>query len=218
MEVQMRKWIPVLIVVVAVAASVLMYPQLPEKIPTHWNMSGEITGWSSRFWGAWMMPVILAATWLLMRALPHIDPRRANYASFMGAYETIIIAVMLLLLGVHVLVLEAATGRAISLERLLPAGIGLLFIVMGMVLPRLHSNWFVGIRTPWTLSSDLSWKQTHRVGGYLFMTVGVITVLTALAIPALTLRILFCSSLVMVVFVFVYSYVVWKNDPARSVT
>lgn len=214
----MRKWIPVLIVVVAMAASVIVYPQLPERIPTHWNMSGEITGWSSRFWGAWMMPLILAGTWVLMRAIPLIDPRRANYANFMGAYETIIIAVMVLLLGVHMLVLGAATGRAISLERILPAGIGLLFIVMGMVLPRLQSNWFVGIRTPWTLSSDLSWEQTHRVGGYLFMAVGAISVLTALAAPALTFKVLFCSALVTVVFLFVYSYLVWKNDPARSVT
>ncbi|HZK78926.1 MAG TPA: SdpI family protein, partial [Gemmatimonadaceae bacterium] len=170
------------------------------------------------FWGAWMMPLVLACTWLLMRALPHIDPRRDNYLKFMGAYETIIIAVMLLLLGVHVMVLASATGRAISLERVLPAGLGLLFIVVGAVLPRVHPNWFVGIRTPWTLSSDLSWERTHRVGGYLFMAVGTITVLTALVAPALTFKILFCAALVVVVFVFVYSYVVWKNDPARSTT
>lgn len=218
MEVQMRKWIPVLIVLVAVAASAIMYPQLPERMPTHWSRAGEINGWSSRFWGAWMMPLILAGTWLLMRALPHIDPRRDNYANFRGAYETIIIAVMLLLLGVHVLVLESATGRAISFERLVPAGVGLMFIVMGTVLPKIHPNWFVGIRTPWTLSSDLSWKETHRVGGYLFIAVGVITLLTAVAVPALTFKILFGAALAIVVFVFAYSYMVWKKDPARSTT
>jgi uncharacterized membrane protein len=212
----MRKWIPVLIVLIAVAASAVMYPHLPERMPTHWSRTGEVNGWSSRFWGAWMMPLVLAGTWLLMRALPHIDPRRDNYANFRGAYETIIIAVMLLLLGVHVMVLEAASGRAISFERVVPGAIGVLFIVVGAVMPRIQSNWFVGIRTPWTLSSDLSWKKTHRVGGYLFMAVGALTVLAALVVPALTFKILFAAALVMVTFVFWYSYSVWKTDPARS--
>lgn len=214
----MRKWIPVLIVLIAVVASAIVYPQLPERVPTHWSRTGEITGWSSRFWGAWMMPLVLAGTWLLMRILPHIDPRGDNYANFRGSYETIIIAVMLLLLGAHVLVLESATGRAISFERLVPAGVGLMFIVMGAVLPRLHPNWFVGIRTPWTLSSDLSWRETHRVGGYLFIAVGAITLLAAVVVPALTFKILLGTALMMVVFLFAYSYIVWKRDPARSAT
>ncbi|HXV17280.1 MAG TPA: DUF1648 domain-containing protein [Gemmatimonadaceae bacterium] len=212
----MRKWVPVLIVLIAVVASAIMYPQLPERMPTHWSRSGEVTGWSSRFWGAWMMPLILAGTWLLMRVLPHIDPRRDNYANFRGAYETIIISVMLLMLAAHILILESAMGRAISFERLVPAGVGLMFIVVGIVLPRLHSNWFVGIRTPWTLSSDLSWKETHRVGGYLFIAVGAVTLLTAVAAPTLTFKVLFAATLIMVTFVFAYSYVVWKRDPARS--
>jgi len=214
----MRKWIPVVIVLIAVAASAFMYPQLPERIPTHWNSAGEINGYSSRFWGAWMMPLILAATWLLMKALPHIDPHRDNYAKFAGAYEAIVIAVMLLLLGVHLLVLESAVGRAVSLDRVLPAGIGLLFIVIGAVLPRVHPNWFVGIRTPWTLSSNLSWERTHKVGGYLFIAVGAITVLTAMIAPTLTFRVLFGAALVMVIFLFAYSYSVWRDDPARSAT
>jgi len=212
----MRKWIPVLVVVAGVAVSVFMYPQLPERIPTHWNTAGQVNGYSSRIWGAWLMPLILAGTWLVMKAVPHIDPRRDNYAKFTGAYETLIIAVMLLLLAVHVLVLTSATGRPVSLERVLPAGLGLLFIVVGAVLPKVHSNWFVGIRTPWTLSSDLSWEKTQKVGGYFFMAVGALTALTALVAPALTFKVLFCSTLVTVVFVFAYSYMVWKSDPARS--
>lgn len=214
----MRKWIPVVIVLVAVAASALMYPQLPERIPTHWDISGHVNGYSSRFWGAWMMPLMLAGTWLVMRAVPHIDPRRENYAKFMGAYETIIIAVMILLLAIHILVLESAVGRTVSLERVLPAGLGLLFIVVGAVLPKVHPNWFFGIRTPWTLSSDLSWERTHHVGGYLFMGVGAITVLTALVAPTLTFKVLLGAALLTVIFVFAYSYNVWKNDPARSAT
>ena len=212
----MRKWIPVLIVIAAVVVSVVVYPQLPETIPTHWDMNGQVNGWSSRFWGAWIMPVILAATWLLMRAIPHIDPRRENYAKFRGAYETLVISVMAVLLGLHIVMLLAATGRNVSLERVLPAGIGALFVVIGTLLPRMEPNWFVGIRTPWTLSSDVSWVRTHRVGGYVFIAIGALTILTALFTPALTFKVLFATALTGVVFLFVYSYMAWKDDPSKS--
>jgi uncharacterized membrane protein len=213
-----RKWIPVIIVLAAVAASIFVYPQLPERVPTHWSTSGEVDGWSSRFWGAWLMPLVLAGTWLLMRAIPHIDPRRENYAKFMNVYEIMVIAVMLLLLGAHLLILAMATGHNVSLTRVMPAGIGGLFIVMGVLLPRVQPNWFVGIRTPWTLSSDLAWERTHRTGGYLFIAAGVLIVLTALLAPALTFKVLLGTALTLVVFLFVYSYIVWKQDPARSAT
>ena len=212
----MRKWIPAVIVIAAVIVSAVLYPQLPERLPTHWNVSGEINGWSGRFWGAWMMPLILAGTWVVMRAIPHIDPRRENYAKFKGAYETMIIAIMLVLLGIHIVVLLAATGRDVSITHALPVGIGALFIVLGIVLPQLKPNWFLGIRTPWTLSSDLAWERTHRIGGYVFMSIGVLTIATSFLASAITFKVLFAAVMLSVAFLFLYSYLVWKDDPAKS--
>lgn len=214
----MRKWIPAIIVVAAVLVSAVMYPQLPERFPTHWNGSGQVNGWSSRFWGAWMMPLLLAGTWVIMRAIPHIDPRKENYAKFKGAYETMIIAIMLVLLGIHITVLMAATGRDVSLARVVPTGIGALFFVLGTMLPKIQPNWFMGIRTPWTLSSDLAWKRTHHVGGYVFMAIGALTIATSLIASAIAFKALFGLAMLAVAFLFLYSYLVWKDDPAKSVT
>jgi len=214
----MRKWIPAIIVVAAVLVSAVMYSQLPERFPTHWNGSGQVNGWSSRFWGAWMMPLVLAGTWVIMRAIPHIDPRKENYAKFKGAYETMIIAIMLVLLGIHITVLMAATGRDVSLARVVPIGIGALFFVLGTMLPKIQPNWFMGIRTPWTLSSDLAWKRTHHVGGYVFMAIGALTIATSLIASAIAFKALFGLVMLAVAFLFLYSYLVWKNDPAKSVT
>ena len=178
----MRKWIQLLIVVAAVIASAVVYPGLPASVPTHWDLSGRPNGWSSRFWGAWLMPIFIVGLWALMRVLPAIDPRRSNYAKFGGAFEGVIVSIMLFMLGMHVIVLRAALGYPVAIERVLPVGIGVLFIAIGNLLPRMRPNWFLGIRTPWTLSSDRVWEKTHRFGGHVFVAAGILMLLSALII------------------------------------
>src|SRR3954464_8244981 len=127
----MRKWIPLLIIVAAVVASAAVYPRLPDSVPTHWDMYGHPNGWSNRFWGAWLMPIILVAMWGFTRVLPAIDPRGSNYVKFGGAFEGIIIALMLFMLGLHIITLRAALGHPVPMERVLPIGMGALFVVVG---------------------------------------------------------------------------------------
>jgi len=176
----MRKWIPLLIIAAAVIASALVYPKLPLTIPTHWDMLGRPNGWSGRLWGAWVMPIFLIVLWAFMRVLPRIDPRGSNYAKFGGAYEGIIVSIMLFMLGMHIIILRAALGYPVAMERVLPIGLGVLFIAIGNLLPRARPNWFIGIRTPWTLSSDRVWEKTHRFGGHVFVGAGILMVLSAL--------------------------------------
>jgi uncharacterized membrane protein len=203
----MRKWIPLLIIAVAIIASAVVYPKLPPSVPIHWDMSGHPNGWSSRLWGAWLMPIILVAIWGLTRVLPAIDPRGSNYAKFGDAFE-----------GMHIITLRAALGHPVAMERVVPIGIGLLFVAIGNLLPRARPNWFVGIRTPWTLSSDRVWEKTHRFGGRVFVLGGILIVLGALvtvqwAHVVMTTVILLCLATVLA-----YSYLEWKREqsPARS--
>jgi uncharacterized membrane protein len=165
----MRKWIPYLLIIAAVVASIVVYPRMPERVPTHWNMAGEVDGWSSRFFAAWLSPVMMAVMLVILRALPHIDPRRANYAKFSGMYEALIMVTMAFMLGIHLMLLSLATGSQVPVARVIPAAVGVFFMIIGAMLPRAHPNWFVGIRTPWTLTSDASWQKTHRLGGALFI-------------------------------------------------
>jgi len=214
----MRKWIPALLIVAAVAVSLVMYPSLPDQITTHWSMSGEPNGWSSRFWGAWLMPLIMAMIWVIMRALPHIDPRRENYEKFRGMYDLVVSALLAFMLGMHVFVLRAATGHAMPIRKVVFIGVGAMFVLIGYALPKVHPNWFVGIRTPWTLTSDLSWERTHRIGGTLFIALGLVSIVSALVAPAASPWFVLGAALLTVVFLFVYSYRVWKDDPVRHST
>jgi uncharacterized membrane protein len=208
----MRKWIPLLIIAAAVVASAIVYPRLPETIPTHWNMDGQPDGWSSRAFGAWITPVLLVGVWALFRVLPAIDPRGANYAKFGGAFEAIIDSLMLFLLGLHIVLLRAGLGHPVQMERIVPFGVGVLLIVIGNLLPRARPNWFVGIRTPWTLSSDRVWEKTHRLGGRLFVAGGFLIAIAALFWVERAQVVLIAVIVANTATVLIYSYLEWKRE------
>jgi uncharacterized membrane protein len=211
----MRKWIPAILILAAVIATIAVYPRLPEQIPTHWSVSGEVNGWSNRLWGAWMLPLMMAVIWLFMRAIPHIDPRKANYEKFSGMYDALVILILTFMLLMHVVILLSATGTVIRMNRVVMPAVGIFIAIMGVLLPRAHPNWFVGFRTPWTLTSDLSWERTHRVGGALFIALGVLIVASTFIAPERAIWLLVVAALGVVAFLFIYSYQVWKQDPSK---
>jgi len=214
----MRKWIPLFIVVAAIVASAAVYQRLPETIPTHWDVNGKVNGWSSRAFGAWITPVLLLGLWALVRILPAIDPRGANYAKFGGAFEAIIESLMLFLLAMHILVLRAGLGQSAPIQRVVPIGVGFLLIVVGNLLPRMRPNWFIGIRTPWTLSSDRVWEKTHRFGGRVFFAGGILIVLSAFASPQAASIILMTVVVLAAAAVLIYSYAEWKREQSTVST
>jgi len=208
----MRKRIPLLIIAVAVIVSAVVYPRLPESFPTHWDMSGQPNGWSGRLLGAWMLPILMVVIWAFLRVLPAIDPRGSNYAKFGGAFEAIIVSIMLFLLGLHIIILRGALGYPMAIQRVVPVGVGVFLAVIGNLLPRARPNWFVGIRTPWTLSSDRVWEKTHRFGGHVFVVGGLLIVLAALLTAQWAQIVLVIVTVVCTATVLIYSYVEWKRE------
>jgi uncharacterized membrane protein len=162
------------------------------------------------------MPLMMAVILVILRALPHIDPRKANYEKFSGVYEIIVSLSMTFMLGMHLMLLAIATGTDMPVARIIPAAVGAFFIVIGVLLPRAHPNWFIGIRTPWTLSSDVAWEKTHRFGGLLFVASGVVTILAALAAPGVATWVLIATAATATISVFAYSFVVWKREKESS--
>ncbi|MFN2636563.1 MAG: SdpI family protein [Gemmatimonadaceae bacterium] len=212
----MRKWIPLLIIAASIIASVLVYPSMPQNVPTHWDLLGRPNGWSSRFWGAWLMPLFLIGSWAVIRILPLIDPRGSNYAKFGGAFEGIIVSVMLFMLGMHMIILRSALGYPVPMERVLPIGLGILFIAIGNLLPRARPNWFVGIRTPWTLSSDRVWEKTHRFGGQVFVAGGIVVLLSGLVMTHWAHVVTFCVISICALAVVIFSYLEWKREQVSA--
>lgn len=209
----MRKWYPTILVAVALAISLAAYGRLPDPMPVHWDIHGQVDGYGSRIVGAFLNPLIMLAIALLIPVLPKIDPRGKSYDKFMPTYFTMMNATITLLFVIHIVALGSAMGLNIPILRLIPAAFGSLFIVLGNLLPRVRPNWMVGIRTPWTLSSDRVWERTHRVGGYLMMGAGVILVVATPFVPAAAAIALIMGGVIVAALgSVIYSYVAWRQE------
>ncbi|MGI9953521.1 SdpI family protein [Moorellaceae bacterium AZ2] len=174
-----QDWPAILILLLMLVAALAVYPYLPERVPIHWNAAGQVDNYSSRAFGAFMLPLMTAGLYILMLVLPLVDPRRENYPKFLGAYRIIRLGLVLFMAVLYSLVLIASLGYAVPMDRVMPALIGLLFILIGNYLPRVRHNYFVGIRTPWTLANEEVWRKSHRFGGMAFVLAGIISISVA---------------------------------------
>jgi uncharacterized membrane protein len=163
-----------------------------------------------------LFPLIALGLYVLLLFMPRIDPGRANYASFAPAYGTVRLVLLLALAALQVLTVMAARGRTFDMTAGVSLVVGALFALLGNLFGKLRPNWFIGIRTPWTLSSKLSWDRTHRAGGWLFIVFGLLLMSTALARSSWYQIAVFAVTGAGVLGLVVYSYLVWKRDPDKT--
>ncbi|HCK98492.1 MAG TPA: hypothetical protein DHW42_00080 [Candidatus Marinimicrobia bacterium] len=186
------------------------------KLPVHWNINGQPDRYAGKFLGLFMMPIVVFIIGLLLFVVPRIEPRQKHIRMSMKAYNLMLIGIVLVFAALHVVVIMNAVGKALSVDKIIPALIGALFIVIGNYMGKVRSNYMLGIKTPWTLSSELSWNKTHRLGGRLFILSGFLIVLSSLlSTGKMTMVILLCLVFGTVIVSFAYSYFIWKKDPDK---
>ena len=209
MKLHRGETLALILVVAAFLISAVLYGRLPEKIPSHWNLRGEVDGYSAKPFGPYVMPAVMAGLFLLFLALPAISPRGFRFESFRAVWGILQSAVLAFLFLIHALVLLSAMGKPVDMTRGIEAGVGLLIAVLGNFLGKVTRNFFVGIRTPWTLASEEVWLRTHRLGGRLFLAAGLAMFVLALAgaSPIVTGLVLGAAVLVSVV----ASYVIYRR-------
>jgi uncharacterized membrane protein len=154
--------------------TIAVYPALPDRIVSHWNAEGQADGYMSKFWGLGLIPLIMTACVALFAVIPRIDPLRKNYEKFRNYYEGFILMFVFFMLVIQVQIILWSSGYQVSPNLTLPVPVGIMFIYLGFLIEKAEQNWFVGIRTPWTLTSKTVWKETHELGGKLFKISGII--------------------------------------------
>lgn len=201
---------------VALAAALLCLPTLPNQIPIHWNAAGEIDGWGGRL-TALLLPAVGLGLNLLFALLPKIDPRRKNYAWFDTAYGAFRLIFALFWLGLVLFTLVSAYRPAALTGRLLLAAVGALFCGLGACMPRFAPNYFVGIRTPWTLDSETVWRRTHLLGGRIWFFGGLVWMPAGLLLPSSFLLPALAALIVLLAIVpCAASYLYWRRDGGKS--
>jgi uncharacterized membrane protein len=200
-------------IVVAVLLSVAVYPRLPEQVASHWNAADQVNGTMPRFWGVFIMPMITLGMLALFLLIPAIDPLKANIAQFRRTFNVFILFIVAFLLYLHVLTTLWNLGlQGFRMSTALLPAMGLLFIFMGVLLRRARRNFSIGIRTPWTLSSDAVWDKTHRLGAVLFTASGVLTALGAFFPGPLAYALVIAPLLLSTFILLAYSYILWRAE------
>lgn len=207
------EWLPITAILTSLIVSVVLYPNLPEPMPIHWGAGWQPDNFGSRLTGAFMAPLLSAGVYLLMLVLPRIDPRQNNIRRFGDTYRLIRTGFVIFLVFVHFLTLNAVMRAGMTLNTtLMIAAVGLFLAVIGNYLPRTRSNWFLGVRTPWTLSSERVWKKTHRLAGRLFVVGGILLAAVGFLLPGSLVWVLLGVVVIMALVPVVYSYFIFREE------
>jgi uncharacterized membrane protein len=189
---------------------------LGSQVAIHWDAVGRPNGYANVLFAFLLIPVLTTAVSALLAFLPSIEPRRRNLQMSSAAYTAVWVSFLLLMAAVQGAVVSSATGvaRSETVARLAPAVVGVTLAVVGNYLGKVRSNFFFGIRTPWTLSSERSWNRTHRLGGRLFIALGLTAAATSV-FPVVGFVALAIGVIVVIAILLVYSYIEWSRDPAK---
>lgn len=209
MKITRIQWLSPALVLAALALTAILYPRFPEQVPVHWGLSGQPDRYSPKPWGPFAIPLTMAAIYLLLLVVPAISPRGYRIEQFRRTFDVIRTAMMIFLFVVVVVADLAAIGTPLPTGRIIFAALGVLLAILGNYMGKITKNFFVGIRTPWTLASDEVWMRTHRLGGKLFMIAGLALVVCAFSGfggPALIVLVI-VASLIPVI----YSYLLYRR-------
>ena len=203
--------ISLIVILVATIASIIVYPYLPEIAASHWDASGQVNGYMPRFWAAFLMPIVSVGLLFLLLAVPSIDPLKANIAKFRNYYNGFVLVIVVFMLIIHGITLAWNLGYdRFNIGNAIVPAVGLIFIVAGFMMAKAKRNLFIGIRTPWTLSNDTIWDETHKLGSKLFIGAGIVSFLSAF-FGEIGFWVMFIVIMIAAIVPIVYSYMLWRN-------
>lgn len=200
----------ILLVLSTIVLAYYFYQILPDQIITHWNAQGVADDWGSKTTHVILIPAITIGMYLLFKLLPKIDPKKLNYSQFSTAYKGLQVLLIAFFTGMFIITSLVNLSYNIPIGTVVSAIIGVLFIIIGIFMPKFKPNWFVGIKTPWTLSSEIVWKKTHKFGGYTFALAGVLFLLITF-LPDYLYPYMFGLAILLALSSTIYSYFVYRN-------
>jgi len=204
-----------IIITLSFAIGIYLYAEMPTIIASHWNTQGQVNGYLSKFWGLFLMPIISFALFLLFIAIPKIDPLKQNIAKFRKYFDRFVILVMLFLFYIYLLTIFWNLGFSFNLIRSLVPAFAILIYYVGVLLENTKRNWFIGIRTPWTMSSDKVWEKTHKLGGKLFK-IGAVIILIGILFGNYAFYLMLIVLFAAVIYPVIYSYFEFKKQRKKK--
>jgi len=210
MELRKSEIVIIGIIALSVIVSLFLYPQMPDMMASHWGISGEVNGYLPKFWGLFFMPILSAILLAFFIVIPRIDPLKANIEKFRRFYDIFIVLLALFLFYLYIITILWNTGMRFNIMQLLSPAFGILICYTGVTLENAKRNWFIGIRTPWTMSSDENWSRTNKLGGKLMKAAGIISFF-GIILPDYAIWLILVPIIVAALYPVVYSYFIYKG-------
>ena len=182
------EWILLLIALIPSFLLYWFWEKIPQTIPTHYNFQGNADAWGDKSMLLWMIPGLSLFLYLLLLVISLIDPKK-QFETMGNTYLTIRLIVQSSISSLCIIIVLAALNTQLNFTAVIMPVTAFFFFLLGYFLPSIKSNYFVGIRTPWTLNDEQNWAQTHRLGGWVFMIGGVVMLLAYLVLSELTFAI-----------------------------
>jgi len=204
-----------IIILISFGIGLYFYSQMPGEMASHWNIQGEVDGYMPKFWGLFLMPFISLAMFLLFILIPKIDPLKENIEKFRKYFDRFMILIILFLFYIYLLTIFWNLGNEFNMNQALPPALGVLFFYCGTLIQKAKRNWFIGIRTPWTLSSAEVWDKTHQLGGKLFKVAGVIA-LVGVVFPDYAFFFILIPVIVASIYTVFYSYFKYREEKLKE--
>jgi len=207
--------IAILLVCFSMLLAVWAYFVLPSTIVTHWGIEGEPNGLMEKLLGLSVFPILTLFIFGLFEILPSLDPLNPGFKNFRAAYDWFVAGIIAFIICIEALTISWNLGYAFSFNLLITPLFALLLFGVGVLLGKVRRNWFVGIRTPWTIASERNWNKTHEVGAILYMIAGYFSLLGFL-FPLQAIWIVLLAAIVPAIVTLVYSYVEFRKENATG--
>lgn len=193
----------------------VLFKDLPAQMPMHWNIAGEVDNYIDKSLAIIIFPSIALVVTFMFLLISRIDPRKKNYELFKRSWIILQSTIVIFLAYMYFVTLYLTFNPEISIIPFIFTGIGVLFMVIGNYLSKIRQNYFVGIKTPWTLDNEEVWNKTHRLGAVLFFIVGALTMIEGI-IQWYVFPVFITAVVIASLFPIVYSYVIFKKLPKSN--
>jgi uncharacterized membrane protein len=201
----------IIIILLSFIIGALFYQQMPVSMASHWNAIGEVDGYMPKLWGVFLLPLVTFLVFLLVVLIPRVDPLRANIEKFRMHYDIFSVVLTLFFFYLYVLTLLWNLGVTFNLVQLISPAFAVLLYYSAVITENSRRNWFIGIQTPWTMSSEKVWNRTNKLGGKLLKAAAVVALL-GIFLPDYAIIFILVPVVLAAIYLVVYSYYEYQRE------
>ncbi len=208
--------INVLLAILVLGFGLIMQSRFPQPMAIHWGESGQADGYGSNFTGIWLIPIMVVGLSLLLKVIPSIDPLKENIRKFIGEYNLFVFMFAVFMLYIQMLALAYNLDWINNINPYIMPALGVFMIFVGQLVSKARRNYFIGIRTPWTLQDERVWDETHKQGGLAFKISGIIA-LFGILFPSIGMWLLMIPLMITVIYTIALSYFLYRKYHSATI-